>query len=158
MRALRANAHAAYRSVEGGSGAALNAALAVLEAEWKSARAERDGYAEALKAIRVYAATPAPEPSPSGRCAARRRLRTDFPSSTRPLAEVPGLGPLILACGGAAGLAGLALATGGGLLPALAAYSLGGAGLMLAPVAKAALAEARPRLPRRRRIAVPAPG
>ena len=79
------------------------------------------------------------------------------------------LGPLILACGGAAGLAGLVLVTGGGLLPAFAAYSLGGAGLMLAPVlvpmlapivapgAKAALAAARPRLPRRR-MAVPAAG
>ena len=55
MRALRADAHAAYRSVEGGAEAALDAALAVLEAEWQATRAARDGYAEALKAIRVYA-------------------------------------------------------------------------------------------------------
>jgi hypothetical protein len=55
VRALRANAHAAYRSVEGGEAAALDAALAVLEAEWQATRAARDGYAEALKAIRVYA-------------------------------------------------------------------------------------------------------
>jgi hypothetical protein len=54
-RALRANAHAAYRSVEGSEGAALDAALAVLEAEWQATRAARDVYAEALKAIRVYA-------------------------------------------------------------------------------------------------------
>ena len=54
------------------------------------------------------------------------------------------VGPLILACGGAVGLAALVLAAGGGLLPALAAYSLGGAGLLLAPVARGALA-ARPR-------------
>ena len=35
--------------------AALDAALAVLEAEWHAPRAASDGYAEALKAIRVYA-------------------------------------------------------------------------------------------------------
>ena len=56
VRLLRANARAAYNSVEGSSEAALDAALAVVEAEWQSARAERDSYAEALKAIRLYAA------------------------------------------------------------------------------------------------------
>src|SRR5262245_54471132 len=55
VRALRANAHAAFRSVEDNQGAALDAALAVLEAEWQATREARDGYAEALKAIRVYA-------------------------------------------------------------------------------------------------------
>jgi hypothetical protein len=55
VRALRADARAAYRSVEGSEDAALDAALSVLEAEWQAARAARDGYAEALKAIRVYA-------------------------------------------------------------------------------------------------------
>ena len=160
VRALRADAHAAYHSVEGGADAALDAALAVLEAEWQSTRAERDGYAEALKAIRVYAR------DTGTRTLAERALRgeaappTDFPSSTRPLAEVPGrpVGPLILACGGAAGLAALVLATGGGLLPALAAYSLGGAGLLLAPVAKAAMAARPRRARRRRRPRRPAPG
>ena len=58
VRRLRADAHAAYHSVEGGEGAAIDAALAVLEAEWQAARALSDGYAEALKAIRVYARDP----------------------------------------------------------------------------------------------------
>jgi hypothetical protein len=58
VRTLRANAHAAFHSVEGSGAAALDAALAVIEAEWHSARAERDGYAEALKAIRLYAIDP----------------------------------------------------------------------------------------------------
>jgi hypothetical protein len=58
LRLLRANARAAYDSVEGSSEAALEAALAVVESEWLAARAERDSYAEALKAIRLYAADP----------------------------------------------------------------------------------------------------
>jgi hypothetical protein len=57
-RTLRANAHAAFHSVEGSGAAALDAALAVIEAEWHAARAERDSYAEALKAIRLYALDP----------------------------------------------------------------------------------------------------
>ena len=58
LRLLRANARAAYDSVEGSRDAALDAALDVVEREWLAARAERDGYAEALKAIRLYAADP----------------------------------------------------------------------------------------------------
>jgi hypothetical protein len=69
--------------------------------------------------------------------------------------RVPGapVGALILACTAAAGLAALVLASGGGWVMALAAYSLGGAGLLVAPVARAAV-EARPRRPELR----PAPG
>lgn len=61
VRRLRANARAAYMSVEGArriEGAdvsALDAALEVIEAEWRSVLAERDRCAEALKAIRIYA-------------------------------------------------------------------------------------------------------
>jgi hypothetical protein len=55
VRRLRANAHAAYSSVEGPQSAALDAALRVVEAEWRAALAQRDGYAEALKSIRLYA-------------------------------------------------------------------------------------------------------
>jgi hypothetical protein len=58
VRRLRADAHAAYRSVEGAQGAAIDAALAVLEAEWQAARRLSEDYAEALKAIRVYARDP----------------------------------------------------------------------------------------------------
>jgi hypothetical protein len=58
VRLLRANARAAYDSVEGNGEAALDAALAVIESEWLAARAERDAYAEALKAIQLYAAEP----------------------------------------------------------------------------------------------------
>ena len=55
VRTLRANAHAAYHSVQGGHEAALDAALEVIEAEWHAARAQRDDFAEALKSIRLYA-------------------------------------------------------------------------------------------------------
>ena len=58
VRKLRANAHAAYRSVDGAEASAIDAALAVVEAEWHAARLERDSFAEALKHIRVYAADP----------------------------------------------------------------------------------------------------
>jgi hypothetical protein len=74
VQRLRADAHAAYRSVEGARGAegpdaaALEAALAVVEAEWRAALADRDSYAEALKAIRVYA------PDPQCRAMAARGL------------------------------------------------------------------------------------
>jgi hypothetical protein len=56
VQAMRANAHAAFDSVQGSVHQAVEAALAVVEAEWRSCRSERDSYAEALKAIRVYAA------------------------------------------------------------------------------------------------------
>jgi hypothetical protein len=55
VRRMRANAHAAYRSVNGDPEAALDAALAVIEAEWHATRAERDSFGEALKSIRLYA-------------------------------------------------------------------------------------------------------
>jgi len=51
---LRANARAAYDSVQGTPQAALDAALAVLEAAWLEANEERDTHAETLKAIRMY--------------------------------------------------------------------------------------------------------
>ncbi len=55
-RRLRANAHAAYHTVRHGTEeAALDVALAVVEADWLALRAERDAYAEALKMIRLYA-------------------------------------------------------------------------------------------------------
>lgn len=63
-RMLRANARAAYRSVEGArdidgrDGAALEAALDVVEAAWRAAVDRRDAHAEALKAIRLYASEP----------------------------------------------------------------------------------------------------
>ena len=64
IRAVRANARAACRSVEcardvdGPDAAALEAALDVVEAAWRSALADRDGYAETLKSIRLYAPDP----------------------------------------------------------------------------------------------------
>ena len=73
IRAVRANARAACRSVEcardvdGPDAAALEAALDVVEAAWRSALADRDGYAETLKSIRLYA--------PDPRCRIRRRSR-----------------------------------------------------------------------------------
>lgn len=51
---LRANAHAAHDSVQGSPDAALDTALAVMEAAWLEACEERNAYAEALKAIRMY--------------------------------------------------------------------------------------------------------
>jgi hypothetical protein len=68
------------------------------------------------------------------------------------LDRAPGrpVGTLILAIA-AAGLAALVLAIGGEPLLAVAAYSLGGAGLMLAPVARAALARRLRPLPLPRR-------
>ena len=54
-RRLRANAHAAFHSVQGSEEAAVDAALAVVEAAWLAARAEREAYAEVLKVIRLYA-------------------------------------------------------------------------------------------------------
>jgi hypothetical protein len=55
LRRLRDEARAAYASVVGSHDAALDAALAVVEAEWRAAACERDRYGEALKAIRLYA-------------------------------------------------------------------------------------------------------
>lgn len=53
---LRANAYAAYHTVDhGNERAALDVALSVVEADWLALRAERDAYAEALKMIRLYA-------------------------------------------------------------------------------------------------------
>jgi hypothetical protein len=55
LRTLRANAHAAFRTVEGSPEAALDTALSVYETELRAARAARDSYAEALKTIQLYA-------------------------------------------------------------------------------------------------------
>lgn len=54
VRTQRANAHAAFRSVQGAPEAALDAALAVLEAEWRAAREASLRYADALKHVRLY--------------------------------------------------------------------------------------------------------
>jgi hypothetical protein len=55
VRSVRANALAAFDSAEGSVHQAVGAALAVVEAEWRNCRKERDDFAEALKAIRLYA-------------------------------------------------------------------------------------------------------
>jgi hypothetical protein len=52
--ARRDHAHAAFRTVEGGEQAALDAALGVVEAEIARLRQAVLVYGEALKAIRVY--------------------------------------------------------------------------------------------------------
>ncbi|MFO1105304.1 MAG: hypothetical protein U1E34_04340 [Amaricoccus sp.] len=52
---LRANAHAAYESVQGSRHAALDLALSVYEAELRDLRAQCDAHAEMLKTIRLYA-------------------------------------------------------------------------------------------------------
>ena len=76
---LRANARAAYgsvegaRSVEGPDAAALEAALDVFETAWRAALADRDDFAEALKAIRLYA------PDQRRRALAAASLSTDTP-------------------------------------------------------------------------------
>lgn len=53
-RLLRANARAAFDSVQGTPHAALEAALEVLESAWLEAIQDRDAHAESLKAIRMY--------------------------------------------------------------------------------------------------------
>jgi len=81
---LRANARAAYgsvegaRRVEGADFSALDAALDVLEAEWRAVLAERDRCAEALKAIQVYA--------PDSRC---RAMATQGLTASAAPREVP---------------------------------------------------------------------
>jgi hypothetical protein len=54
----RAHAHAAFRSVEGSQRAALDAALAVVEAEVARLRGTVLAYGEALKEIEVYGVDP----------------------------------------------------------------------------------------------------
>ena len=63
------------RSVIGPHEAALDAALAVIEAEWRAAAGERDRYGEALKTIRLYSS------DGESRQRARRALegRSDMP-------------------------------------------------------------------------------
>jgi hypothetical protein len=56
---LRAEAHAAFRSVEGPVPAALDAALAVLESEITRLGAAAEAYGEALKSVRTYDDDPA---------------------------------------------------------------------------------------------------
>jgi hypothetical protein len=58
LRALRANAHAAFKSVQGTETAAIDAAVDVVAAELETVCSERAAYAEALKAIRLYAEDP----------------------------------------------------------------------------------------------------
>lgn len=60
LRALRrANAHAAYASVEEGThAAALDAALAVIETDYAALEKRCAAQAEALKRLRLYAADP----------------------------------------------------------------------------------------------------
>lgn len=57
VQMLRANAHAAYRCVQGPPEVALNAALAVIEAEWRGARLRALRHGEALKHIRPIPST-----------------------------------------------------------------------------------------------------
>ena len=52
---LRANAHAAYASVDGRHEAALDTALAVMEAELRAVSNRADAQAEILKQVRLYA-------------------------------------------------------------------------------------------------------
>lgn len=56
---LRAEAHAAFRAVEGPAPAALDAALAVLESEIARLSDAAEAYGEALKAVRTYDDDPA---------------------------------------------------------------------------------------------------
>ena len=71
--ARRADAHAAYRAVEGSEQAALDAALAVVEAEVARLRGTVLAYGEALKAIEVYGRDPSvARAPPPRRCAGRR--------------------------------------------------------------------------------------
>jgi len=57
-RSRRADAHAAYRAVKGSEQAALDAALAVIEAEVARLRGTVLAYGEALKEIEVYGRDP----------------------------------------------------------------------------------------------------
>jgi hypothetical protein len=56
---LRAEAHAAFRSVEGSGSTALDAALAVLDSEIARLSDAAEAYGEALKAVRTYDDDPA---------------------------------------------------------------------------------------------------
>ena len=76
---LRAQAQAAYRSVEGAGPAALDAALAVLEAEIARLSDTAEAYGEALKRSAPTATTP-----PSGRW----RRRRSMPSRCRSAPQV----------------------------------------------------------------------
>lgn len=81
-RLLRENARAAFRSVEGAHGldgcdrAAVEAALDVVMAAWRSAAEARDAHAETLKAIRLYA------PDPRSRALAAASLAGEAPCRT----------------------------------------------------------------------------
>jgi hypothetical protein len=80
----RAHAHAAYRSVEGSQQAALDAALAVVEAEVSRLRGTVLAYGEALKEIEVYGG------DASARSTAAAALRRS-PERLRAPAPVPHL-------------------------------------------------------------------
>jgi hypothetical protein len=80
----RADAHAAYRAVKGSEQAALDAALAVIEAEVARLRGTVLAYGEALKEIEVYGS------DPSVRSTAAAALRR-APERLRSPAPVPRL-------------------------------------------------------------------
>ena len=80
----RAQAHAAFRTVEGGEQPALDAALGVVEAEVARLRQAVLVYGEALKAIQVYG------PDEETRVAAKAALRR-APERLRAAAPVPQL-------------------------------------------------------------------
>jgi hypothetical protein len=85
-QARRAQAHAAFRSVEGSERAALDAALAVVEAEVSRLRGTVLAYGEALKEIEVYGGDPTAR---STAAAALRRApeRLDAPAPVPHLAR-----------------------------------------------------------------------
>jgi hypothetical protein len=83
--ARRAHAHAAFRSVEGSEQAALDAALAVVEAEVSRLRGTVLAYGEALKEIEVYGS----DPSARGTAAAALRRA---PERLRAAPPVPHVG------------------------------------------------------------------
>jgi hypothetical protein len=58
LQRVHAEAHAAFRSAERGGTGALDAALAVYEAEVLRWRTAAEAYGEALKAVRIYSRDP----------------------------------------------------------------------------------------------------
>ena len=79
---LRAEAHAAFRSVEGPAPAALDAALAVFESEISRLSDAAEAYGEALKSVRTY------DDDPGQRAMAAAALYA-FPVPLRGPAPVP---------------------------------------------------------------------
>jgi len=79
---LRAEAHAAFRSVEGSGPAALDAALSVLESEIARLSDTAEAYGEALKSVRTY------DDDPAQRALAQTALYA-YPVPLRTPAPVP---------------------------------------------------------------------